>query len=57
MVVKVANAYELLGLLEEKERILEKYNNLFTEKKNIKGSSKKKKKPGKISQVIIYFDM
>jgi len=27
----VANAYEVLGLVKEKERVLEKYNHLFTE--------------------------
>lgn len=48
MVKKVAGAYELLGLLEEKERILEKYEYLFTEttaarpKKSKKVLSKKK---------------
>lgn len=45
---KVAGAYELLGLLEEKERILEKYEYLFIEttaakpKKSTKVWSKKK---------------
>lgn len=28
---KVANAYEMLGLVEEKERIMEKYSHLFIE--------------------------
>ncbi|KAL8515669.1 hypothetical protein ACS0TY_014375 [Phlomoides rotata] len=39
VVQKVADAYELLGLPEEKERILEKYKDLFTE-----SSSKRKSK-------------
>ncbi|XP_022863472.1 pentatricopeptide repeat-containing protein At4g18975, chloroplastic [Olea europaea var. sylvestris] len=34
IVQKVANAYEMLGLPEEKERILEKYEDLFTDKCN-----------------------
>lgn len=38
---RVADAYEVLGLLEEKERVLEKYKDLFTEKE--KGSNKKSK--------------
>ncbi|KAI4357368.1 hypothetical protein L6164_001320 [Bauhinia variegata] len=49
IVQKVANAYEMLGLLEEKERVLEKYSSLFTEERSIKKpkrslSSEKKKK-------------
>ncbi|KAB1225402.1 hypothetical protein CJ030_MR1G019284 [Morella rubra] len=48
IVQKVADAYELLGLLEEKERVLEKYNDLFAENKSLmksrKAPSKKKKK-------------
>lgn len=31
IIQKVANAYEVLGLVKEKERVLEKYNHLFTE--------------------------
>ncbi|KAI9380505.1 hypothetical protein POPTR_016G102800v4 [Populus trichocarpa] len=31
IVQKVADSYEMLGLLEEKERVLEKYNHLFVE--------------------------
>ncbi|GAV62919.1 hypothetical protein CFOL_v3_06441 [Cephalotus follicularis] len=52
IVQKVANAYEMLGLLEEKDRVLEKYKDLFTQtgkgnlKKFGKSSSKKKKKSG-----------
>ncbi|KAJ8760142.1 hypothetical protein K2173_010998 [Erythroxylum novogranatense] len=38
IVRKVANAYEMLGMLEEKDHVLEKYNHLFVK-------SKKKKKP------------
>lgn len=42
MVKKVADAYEMLGLLEEKERIFEKYDYLFTE--TVAGKPKKSKK-------------
>ena len=54
MVKKVADAYELLGLLEEKERILEKYDYLFTETavakpKKSKNFLSKKKKSGMLS--------
>lgn len=41
IVQKVADAYEMLGLIEEKERILEKYTHLFSE--TFKGRSKKEK--------------
>ncbi|KAL6519943.1 hypothetical protein OROMI_032837 [Orobanche minor] len=34
IVQKVANTYEKLGLLEEKERVLEKYKDLFAESSN-----------------------
>lgn len=47
-VQKVSNAYELLGLTEEKERILEKYKNLLarsSNKKTKKTSSPKKNRP------------
>lgn len=50
---RVADAYEVLGLLEEKERVLERYKDLFTEKekrsnKKSKSSSMKgKKKKGR----------
>ncbi|KAJ6755849.1 PPR CONTAINING-LIKE PROTEIN [Salix purpurea] len=53
IVQKVADSYEMLGLLEEKERVLEKYNHLFIEaakgqnKKHRNASSKKNKKSGK----------
>lgn len=30
---RVADAYEMLGLAEEKERVLVKYNDLFTDEK------------------------
>jgi len=46
----VANAYEMLGLIEEKERVMEKYSHLFTikeerpTKKGGRKSSAKKKK-------------
>ncbi|KAK7837209.1 pentatricopeptide repeat-containing protein At4g18975, chloroplastic [Quercus suber] len=36
IVQRVADAYEMLGLLEEKQRVLEKYNDLFTENKSPK---------------------
>ncbi|KAF1874779.1 hypothetical protein Lal_00007393 [Lupinus albus] len=49
IIQKVANAYEMLGLLKEKERILEKYSYHFTaegpSKKNSRNSSKSKKIP------------
>lgn len=45
----VADAYELLGMVEEKERVLEKYSSLFlgagSDDKS-RRSSRKKKKPG-----------
>lgn len=48
IVQRVADAYEMLGLLEEKERVLEKYNDLFTGNespvKHKKAPSKRKKK-------------
>lgn len=49
VVQKVADAYELLGLVEDKNRVLEKYNSLFTETwrghpKNSKKASRKKAK-------------
>jgi len=53
IVQKVADSYEMLGLLEEKERVLEKYNHIFVEagkgrnKKLRNASSKKNKKSGK----------
>lgn len=49
IIQKVGNAYEMLGLLEEKERVLEKYSYLFTEegpaKKHSRNSCKSKKIP------------
>ncbi|KAF9592498.1 hypothetical protein IFM89_015069 [Coptis chinensis] len=51
IVQKVANAYEMLGLLEEKNRVLDKFNDLFTDtwrghpKKSKKTSGKKLEKP------------
>ncbi|KAL4599483.1 hypothetical protein ACB092_11G130500 [Castanea dentata] len=48
IVQRVADAYEMLGLLEEKQRVLEKYNDLFTENRSPKKGRispyKKKKK-------------
>ncbi|GFS38615.1 hypothetical protein Acr_00g0058580 [Actinidia rufa] len=47
IVRKVADAYELLGLLDERERVLEKYESLFSEagcSKGCRNLSKKKKK-------------
>ncbi|CAK7342774.1 unnamed protein product [Dovyalis caffra] len=49
IVQKVADAYEMLGLLEEKGRLLEKYNDLFIEtgkgrNKNFRIASSKKTK-------------
>ncbi|CAB4279604.1 unnamed protein product [Prunus armeniaca] len=50
IVQSVADAYEMLGRIEEKERVLQKYNHLFTEnaslKKSREASAKKKKKLG-----------
>ena len=48
IVRKVSNAYELLGLPEEKERVMEKYKNLFVEssrKKISRSDSPKKARP------------
>uniref|UniRef100_M4EUL9 Pentatricopeptide repeat-containing protein n=1 Tax=Brassica campestris TaxID=3711 RepID=M4EUL9_BRACM len=45
----VADAYELLGMVEEKERVLEKYSSLFlgaASDEQSRRSSRKKKKPG-----------
>ncbi|KAF6150133.1 hypothetical protein GIB67_023088 [Kingdonia uniflora] len=47
VVQKVANAYEMLGLLDEQKRVLEKYNHLFVDTwkgcpKNVKRASKNK---------------
>ncbi|KAH7860817.1 hypothetical protein Vadar_018370 [Vaccinium darrowii] len=48
IVQKVADAYEILGLLQERDRVLEKYKNLFSEtqcpKKPFNLSKKKKRK-------------
>ena len=51
IVQRVADAYEMLGLLEEKERVLEKYKDISTktEKGHTKpkqASLKKKRKSG-----------
>ncbi|KAK2637724.1 hypothetical protein Ddye_025519 [Dipteronia dyeriana] len=52
IVQKVADAYQMLGLLEEKERVLEKYKDLFTEtgkgrnKMSKRALSKNKKNSG-----------
>lgn len=61
IVQRVADAYEVLGLLEEKERVLEKYKDLFTEKgkgypKKSKASSMKSMKSGKPCQIYIIDD-
>lgn len=45
----MADAYELLGLLDDKNRLVEKYKDLFNEserktKKSKQGAKKKKKK-------------
>lgn len=50
---KVANAYEILGRLDEKNRILEKYDNLLSEsrtsfKKSRKERHKKKANEGEL---------
>ncbi|XP_024019638.1 pentatricopeptide repeat-containing protein At4g18975, chloroplastic [Morus notabilis] len=41
IVLRVANAYEALGRLEDKERILEKYNDLFSKDESPKKKSRK----------------
>ncbi|KAI3709075.1 hypothetical protein L2E82_38820 [Cichorium intybus] len=41
IVKKVADAYEILGLIEERERVLEKYKSLFDEKSLSKKSVKR----------------
>lgn len=51
IVQRVADAYETLGLLEEKERVLEKYKDVCTKiekghKKSKQTSLKKKKDSG-----------
>ncbi|KAK6259173.1 hypothetical protein SCA6_013647 [Theobroma cacao] len=51
IVQRVADAYEMLGLLEEKERVLEKYKDIPTKtdkvhKKSKQASSKRKKNSG-----------
>lgn len=49
---KVADAYEMLGLLEEKDRVLENYSDLFNDlskerfKRSRKGTLKKDEKAG-----------
>lgn len=47
IIQKVANAYEMLGMVQEKERVLEKYSHLFTEegptKRHGRNSTKAKK--------------
>lgn len=50
IVQTVADTYEILGNLEEKERVLTKYSNLFlgtTSDDKPRRSSRKKKKAGK----------
>ncbi|ONK78319.1 uncharacterized protein A4U43_C02F17210 [Asparagus officinalis] len=53
IVQKVADAYEMLGILEEKNRVLEKYSDLFSDapkerfKESRKGSRKNQNKAGK----------
>ncbi|GMH09666.1 hypothetical protein Nepgr_011507 [Nepenthes gracilis] len=63
IVRKVANAYEILGLIDEKERILEKYSDLFNEtrkeakKKSKKAKSlKKEQTPGNVDTVTDVMD-
>ncbi|CAH8368197.1 unnamed protein product [Eruca vesicaria subsp. sativa] len=49
----VADAYELLGMVEEKERVLAKYSSLFldtsSDDKSRRSSRKNKKKPGVVN--------
>ena len=42
IIQKVANAYEILGLLQEKERVLEKYSYLFAEEGPTQKTKRKK---------------
>jgi len=44
VIEKVAAAYELLGLQEERERVLEKYQSLFTTSPNFRSKKKKGKR-------------
>lgn len=44
VIEKVAAAYELLGLQEERERVLEKYQSLFTASPNFRSKKKKGKR-------------
>lgn len=46
IVQKVANAYEILGRMEERDRVLEKYKSLFLETESRKKVNRKKKKQG-----------
>ncbi|KAK4799291.1 hypothetical protein SAY86_024656 [Trapa natans] len=52
IVQKVADAYEMLGRLDDKQRVLEKYNYLFTEssRRSWKSPSSKKDKKSPIPQ-------
>lgn len=46
----VADAYEILGMLDEKERVVAKYSNLLVgtaSDESSRRSSRKKKKPGR----------
>ncbi|GAB4858030.1 hypothetical protein Ancab_015933 [Ancistrocladus abbreviatus] len=47
IVQKVANAYEILGLVNEKDKVLEKYADLFSEAKTESQKKSKKGKSGK----------
>ncbi|XP_028805135.1 pentatricopeptide repeat-containing protein At4g18975, chloroplastic isoform X2 [Neltuma alba] len=43
IIQKVANAYEMLGRVQEKDRVLEKYSHVFNEEKSRKQRSDRKK--------------
>lgn len=50
---RVTDAYELLGKLREKERVLEKYNYLFTEKESPKKSKPALKEKEETSKELL----
>lgn len=52
IVQKVANAYEILGRIEERDRVFEKYKSLFSETESVKKVDRKKKKQGVIQDMV-----
>ncbi|GAA0152991.1 hypothetical protein LIER_11333 [Lithospermum erythrorhizon] len=51
-VQKVADAYEMLGLLDEKERVMEKYKNLFEESSRVRTNKSKGSQSLKITESV-----